>query len=199
MSHSLWWMLKLNMNRRGAPTCYQICAAHAVWKPWFFGWHLYQEATLSSQYISVILEVQHIMFSSNVSSLPAYALVDSQPDKKTSCWAVWIQEFSQPVQWQIQYLDLARSHSVEGFKTTSLCKGSSKIWSFVASESMSFAAPVQFSIIKLLFSASESFCFEAWLIRCFTGSRKDQKLKEQLTFTASGCHKFPWPGSQCVM
>lgn len=119
--------------------------------------------------------------------------------QKTSCWAVWIQEFSQPVQWQIQYLDLARSHSVEGFKTTSLCKGSSKIWSFVASESMSFAAPVQFSIIKLLFSASESFCFEAWLIRCFTGSRKDQKLKEQLTFTASGCHKFPWPGSQCVM
>ena len=114
--------------------------------------------------------------------------------QKTSCWAVWIQEFSQPVQWQIQYLDLARSHSVEGFKTTSLCKGSSKIWSFVASESMSFAAPVRFSIIKLLFSASESFCFEAWLIRCFTGSRKDQKLKEQLTFTASGCHKFPWPG-----
>ena len=150
MTHSLWWMLKLNINLRGAPTCYQMCAAHVVWKPWFFGWHLYQEATLSSQYISVILEVQHIMFSTRIwlGWLPT--------GQKTSCWAVWIQEFSQPVQWQIQYLDLARSHSVEGFKTTSLCKGSSKIWSFVASESMSFAAPFRFSIIKLLFSASDS-------------------------------------------
>lgn len=110
---------------------------------------IYTKKTLCHLSISVILEVQHIMFSTRIwlGWLPT--------GQTTSCWAVWIQEFSQPVQWQIQYLDLARSHSVEGFKTT-LCKGSSKIWSFVASESMSFAAPVRFSIIKLLFSASDS-------------------------------------------
>ena len=119
--------------------------------------------------------------------------------KKTSCWAYGSQDTNMTKQIgnRSQYI-----RKLKASKPSPYVKVRRKSEALQHPESMSFAPPVWFFLSSSFYFQQPALIPSALKhdssVVSPAGSRKDQKLKEQLTFTASGCHKFSLAGrSMC--